>query len=72
MKIPRQVLLVLAAFFSISAAPVVRAQSVYDLKGKIYGPNSKPVPNVLVILENNARAQIAREITGTEGAYEFN
>jgi tetratricopeptide (TPR) repeat protein len=72
MKIPRRVLLVLAAFFSIGAAQFVRAQTVYDLKGKVYGPNSKPVPNVLVILENNARAQIGQDITGTEGIYEFN
>ncbi len=70
-KILRRVLLVLAASFSIGAAQAVGAQTIYELKGKIYGPNSKPVPNVLVTLQNNARAQIGQDITGAEGRYEF-
>ena len=72
MKIRCQVCLLLAAFFSIGAAQVIRAQTIYDLKGKIYGPNSQPIPNVLVILENHARARIGQDITGPEGRYEFN
>jgi len=72
MKIRCQVCLLLAAFFSIGTAQVIRAQTIYDLKGKIYGPNSQPIPNVLVILENHARARIGQDITGPEGRYEFN
>jgi tetratricopeptide (TPR) repeat protein len=72
MKISRRVWFVLAASFSIGAVQAVGAQTVYELKGKIYGPDSKPIPNVLVTLENNARAQIDQDITGTEGRYEFN
>ena len=71
-KISRRVLFVLAASFSIGAAQAVGAQTVYELKGKIYAPDSKPIPNVLVTLENNARAQIDQDITGPEGRYEFN
>ena len=72
MKSPRRVLLVLVASFSIGAGQAIRAQTVYELKGRIYGPDSKPVPNVLVVLENNARARIGQDITGPEGRYEFN
>src|SRR6266852_5093862 len=71
MKIRGRLLLVLVSFFSIGAEKCVRAQTIYELKGRIYGPNSKPVPNVLVTLENNSRAQIGQDITGTEGHYEF-
>jgi tetratricopeptide (TPR) repeat protein len=71
MKIMRLILLVIAAAFSIGAAQTLVAQTVYDVKGRVYGPDSKPVPNVLVTLENNARAQVAQDTTNTDGRYEF-
>jgi tetratricopeptide (TPR) repeat protein len=72
MKSPKRLLLLVAASFSIVAVQAIRAQTVYELKGKIYGPDSRPLPNVLVILENHARARIGQDITGPEGRYEFN
>lgn len=72
MKILRWISLVCSALLLIGTVRAARAQTIYDLKGRVYGPDSKPVPNVLVILQNNARVQIGQDITGTEGLYEFN
>lgn len=56
---------------SLGGLSAARAQTVYELRGRIYGPNAKPISNVLVTLENNSRAQIAQDITSADGRYEF-
>ena len=71
MRIPRRVWFGLAAFFLIGTAQAVGAQTIYELKGKVYGPDSKPIANVLVTLENNSRAQIGQDATNSDGRYEF-
>jgi len=70
-RIPRRVWFGLAAFFLIGTAQAVGAQTIYELKGKVYGPDSKPIANVLVTLENNSRAQIGQDATNSDGRYEF-
>lgn len=72
MKTTRQVWLLFAAFFLIGAEQTLVAQTVYEVKGKVYGPDSNPIPNVLVTLESNARAQIGQDATNADGRYEFN
>jgi protocatechuate 3,4-dioxygenase beta subunit len=67
-----QLLLLIAICLSIGAIQAIEAQTIYDVKGKIYGPDSKPVPNVLVTLENHAHALIGQDTTNTDGRYEFN
>jgi Tfp pilus assembly protein PilF len=66
--IKRLVLLNLTTLFCACA---VVAQTLYEVRGVVYGPDSKPVPNVLVTLENHARAQIGQEITNSDGNYRF-
>jgi tetratricopeptide (TPR) repeat protein len=60
--------LVLLICAGTGAAP---GQTVYKIEGVVYGPESKPIPNVLVVLENHARAQIGQEITNSDGRYQF-
>jgi len=67
----RLLFLLILISLSIGATQAVGAQTVYDLKGKVYGPDGKPMPNVLVTLENNARARIGQETTNSDGRYEF-
>jgi len=49
----------------------VAAQTVYEVEGTVYGPDSKAVPNVTVTLQNHAGAQIDQDITKTDGRYRF-
>ena len=46
-------------------------QTAYDLQGVVYGPGGKPVANILMVLENQARAQISQDITDHDGRYRF-
>jgi tetratricopeptide (TPR) repeat protein len=61
----------LSVVFLLAAASAINAQTIYDLKGRVYGPDTKPLANVLVVLENNARALIGQDTTNTDGLYEF-
>lgn len=58
---------VLILFFPGATA----AQTYYEVRGVVYGPDSKPVANVLVSLENNSRARIGQVITNSDGNYVF-
>ena len=71
MKMMRQTWLLFASFFLIGALQTLGAQTVYEVKGKIYGPDSKPIPSLLVTLENDGRALIGQATTDTDGRYEF-
>ncbi len=50
----------------------VSAQSYYEIEGVIYAPGFKPVPNVVVVLQDQTRSQVAQTITSTDGRYQFN
>ena len=71
MRYQRKLLLVFAFAIVIGTTQAVEAQTIYDVKGKIYGPDSRPLPNVLVTLENHAHALIGQDTTNTDGRYEF-
>lgn len=47
------------------------AQTVYEIEGAVYGPDSRPIGNVLMTLENHARAQISQDVTHDDGRYRF-
>jgi tetratricopeptide (TPR) repeat protein len=55
----------------IAGARSIEAQTVYDLEGTVYGPDSKAMANVTVTLQNHAGAQIDQDITKSDGRYRF-
>jgi tetratricopeptide (TPR) repeat protein len=71
MRIKRLIFLVFAALFFAGACQTIVAQTVYEIEGAVYGPDSKPIANVVMTLENHARAQIAQDMTNSDGRYRF-
>jgi tetratricopeptide (TPR) repeat protein len=67
----RIILVITIAFCFFSGARAIEAQTVYELEGTVYGPESKPIPNVTVTLQNHAGAQIDQDITKSDGRYRF-
>jgi len=67
----RLVLMIAAAFCFLLATRGASAQTVYEVEGTIYGPDSKALVNVTVTLQNHAGAQIDQDITKTDGRYRF-
>ena len=49
----------------------IEAQTLYEVEGTVYGPDSKEMANVTVTLQNHAGAQIDQDITKTDGHYRF-
>jgi tetratricopeptide (TPR) repeat protein len=66
---PTRVVLLLLVLLGHSAT--AEAQTYYEVRGVVYGPNAKPVANVLVSLENQQRARIGQVITNSDGNYVF-
>ena len=66
-------LLILFMFIGLffGASQTLFVQTVYDVDGIVYGPDSKPVPMVVITLENHARAQIDQDVTNSDGRYRF-
>lgn len=71
MGIKSPTFLILPAVFILACATTTIAQTIYDIEGAVYGPDSKAIPNVIVTLENQARAQIDQNITNSDGRYRF-
>ena len=67
----RIVLIITVAFCLFSSARSIGAQTVYEVEGTIYGPDSKTIANVTVTLQNHAGAQIDQDITKMDGRYRF-
>lgn len=63
------ILAITACLFS--AAHIAAAQTVYEVEGTVYGPDSKAMGNVTVTLQNHAGAQVDQDITKTDGRYRF-
>jgi Tfp pilus assembly protein PilF len=59
------------AFCLFSSARSIEAQTLYEVEGTVYGPDSKGMANVTVTLQNHAGAQIDQDITKTDGRYRF-
>lgn len=65
------VFLILAMAVLIGCSTATVAQTIYDIEGAVYGPDSNAIPNVLVTLETQARAQIDQNMTNSDGRYRF-
>jgi len=63
------VIAIVCCFFS--GARRIAAQTVYEVEGTVYGPDSKVMANVTVTLQNHAGAQIDQDITKSDGRYRF-
>jgi tetratricopeptide (TPR) repeat protein len=61
----------LLVLFSASEIQLASGQTQYRIEGVVYGPDSRPLPNILVSLQNSSRAQIAQDITNSDGHYQF-
>jgi tetratricopeptide (TPR) repeat protein len=72
MKMKHHTILIAAIAFCFSlGAGSVNAQTVYEVEGTVYGPDSKAMANVTVTLQNHAGAQIDQDITKSDGRYRF-
>ena len=60
-----------AALFFVWGSEAIVAQTVYEIEGAVYGPDSNALANVVMTLENHARAQIDQDITKSDGRYRF-
>jgi tetratricopeptide (TPR) repeat protein len=67
----RVVAIIIFALCLVSAARSPEAQTVYEIEGTVYGPDSKAMANVTVTLQNHAGAQIDQDITKSDGRYRF-
>src|ERR1041385_698634 len=63
--------IVAIAFCLFFGARSLEAQTLYEVEGTVYGPDSKGMANVTVTLQNHAGAQIDQDITKTDGRYRF-
>ena len=62
---------VFAALAFACGSETIITQTVYEIEGAVYGPDSKAVANVVMTLQNHARAQIDQDITRGDGRYRF-
>jgi tetratricopeptide (TPR) repeat protein len=67
----RVVLIIAVTFSFLSGIRGAGAQTVYEVEGTVYGPDSKAMVNVTVTLQNHAGAQIDQDITKNDGRYRF-
>ena len=63
-------ILVVTALLCLSAA-VVSGQTVYEIEGTVYGPDTQVAANVIMTLQNHAGAQVDQDITKSDGRYRF-
>jgi predicted Zn-dependent protease len=49
----------------------VHGQTVYEIEGTVYGPDSKAIANVVMTLQNHTGAQVDQDITKNDGRYRF-
>ncbi len=67
----RAVLIIAVTFCCLSGTRGASAQTVYEVEGTVYGPDSKAMVNVTVTLQNHAGAQVDQDITKNDGRYRF-
>jgi hypothetical protein len=67
----RLVLIIAVTCCVLSVTRAAHAQTVYEVEGTIYGPDSKALVNVTVTLQNHVGAQIDQDITKNDGRYRF-
>jgi len=67
----RVLLIIAVTFCCLWATRGASAQTVYEVEGTIYGPDSKAMVNITVTLQNHAGAQVDQDITKNDGRYRF-
>jgi tetratricopeptide (TPR) repeat protein len=67
----RLVLLFVTGLVFAGGSRVVIGQTIYEVEGTVYGPDSKAVANAVVTLQNHAGAQIDQDVTKSDGRYRF-
>jgi len=67
----KQIFLVTAGSLLLAGLVEVRGQTIYEIEGTVYGPDSKAIANVVMTLQNHAGAQIDQDITKSDGRYRF-
>ena len=67
----RIVVIIAVTFCFLLGTRSASAQTVYEVEGTVYGPDSKTIANVTVTLQNHAGAQIDQDITKNDGRYRF-
>lgn len=67
----RIVLIIAVTVCFLSGIRGACGQTVYEVEGTVYGPDSKTMANVTVTLQNHAGAQIDQDITKNDGRYRF-
>jgi Flp pilus assembly protein TadD len=70
MKLQRHLLLSGIALALVCSSKI-SGQTMYEVEGTVYGPDSKPMANVVMTLQNHAGAQIDQDITKSDGRYRF-
>ena len=66
-----RVFLVIVAALLLAGASEAVAQTMYEIEGTVYGPDSKAIANVVMTLQNHAGAQVDQDITKSDGRYRF-
>jgi tetratricopeptide (TPR) repeat protein len=67
----RLILLFGVAFLFTRFSDIAVGQTVYEIEGTVYGPDSKAIANVAVTLQNHAGAQVDQDMTRSDGRYRF-
>jgi Flp pilus assembly protein TadD len=67
----RNRLLLLATLILVAGASRAQGQTVYEIEGTVYGPDSKVMANVIMTLQNHAGAQVDQDVTKSDGRYRF-
>lgn len=70
-KVNRLILLFTAALLLTASSQAVIGQTVYEIEGTVYGPDSKAIANVVMTLQNHAGVQVDQDITKSDGRYRF-
>lgn len=70
-RVLKHIFLVTVASLLFAVALEVRGQTIYEIEGTVYGPDSKAIANVVMSLQNHAGAQVDQDITKSDGRYRF-
>src|SRR5258705_2014348 len=65
------IFLVISASLFLASFSNAVGQTVYEIEGTVYGPDSKAIANVVMTLQNHAGAQVDQDITKSDGRYRF-
>ena len=71
LPLKNRIFLVISASLFLAGFSNAVGQTVYEIEGTVYGPDSKAIANVVMTLQNHAGAQVDQDITKSDGRYRF-